>query len=195
MQDELHRIQSALTQADREIAREQLKQKIRSLGGIVGESSPALDLDLELTFLQRVLAWETGALSTHRDWLAQRGLCFEPPEDLREGRLQEELSRLIDALALARVFLYHTDHLSDAELYTRLWHEVLPDEAPDLARTADDGCHWDFADWSADDGRVWLAYYASPAERQEWACESPGVKLPPRKRPRFNRDHRLPRRE
>lgn len=185
-------LEARLARADRLIRREQMVKRIRELGGYVPELNGNDASEIELTFLARVLAWETGPSATHGEWLARQGLRFEPPDALPGERLASELSRLIEALALARVFLHHTDHLSDAELYARLWHEVLPAEAPDFARTPADACHWDFADPVAGHEQIWLMHYASESERQIWAEEFRDVILPPRKRPPYRRDHRLP---
>jgi hypothetical protein len=184
-------IHARLARAERALRREVLVKKIRELGGYVPDSDcdPS---ELELTFLARVVAWETRPFSTHGEWLAQRGYVFEAPDELRGRHLKTELWRLIEALAVARVFLEHTDHLSDTELYTRLWSEVLDADAPDFARTLDDACHRDFADAGAGEEQLWLTYYASEDQRQAWVHEFRDVVLPPHKCPPYRRDHRLP---
>lgn len=187
--DSLH---ERLARADRLIQRDQMVKRIRELGGYVPDLDSNDASELELTFLARVLGWETGPSATHGEWLARHGLVFLPPEALTGERLQAELWRLIEALALARVFLEHTDHLDDAELYARIWNDVLRGEAPDFARTADDACHWDFADPSGENEQLWLTYYASESERRIWVEEFRDVILPPRKRLPQRRDHRLP---
>ncbi len=186
-------IEEKLARADREIRRARLEEKIRELGGVLpvhGEDDAASDL--ELGFLERVIAWETGPRSTHGAWLARRGLHFMPPAELAGRALKRELWRLIEALAVARVFLYHTNNLSDEELYARLWSEVLVGECPDFARTIDDACHWDFADAGSGEEELWLRYHATPRERRDWKRWFPDVVLPPRERAPYRRDHRLP---
>jgi hypothetical protein len=181
-----------LANADRAILRAQLGRKIHELGGILPEPAGDEVSDLELDFLKRVIAWETSPTSTHRTWLARQRLVFPAPEGLHGSALEHELWRLIEALAVARVFLYHTNHLSDAELYAKLWHEVLEADAPDFARTPDDGCHWDFADAAGSGEHVWLTYHASEEERQDWKDSFPDVVLPPRQHALYSRDDRLP---
>lgn len=187
-------LEERLARADRAIRRAQLEQKIRELGGLIPESNPDADVsDIELEFLNHVIAWETGPFSTHCEWLARHGLIFATPEELRGRALKKELWRLIEALAVvARVFLYHTNHLSDAELYARLFHEVLDGDGPDFARTPDDACHWDFADAGSGEETLWLTFYADDQERKEWVQHFPDVVLPPKRRPPYRRDHRLP---
>lgn len=191
--DEL--LEARLAQVDRRIRRDRLREQIRELGGIVGGPEGGEVSDVELTFLERVVAWETGPRSSHRAWLARKGLTFVPPAELDGPGLTKELWRLIRGLARARVFLYHTNHLSDSELYARLWNEVLPAECPDFVRTIDDACHWDFADAGSGDDETWLRYYASPADRREWDRQFPGTPLPARRRPPYHRDRLLPKRD
>jgi hypothetical protein len=181
-----------LAQVDRRIRRDRLREQIRELGGIVGGAEGADVSDVELSFLERVVAWETGPRSSHRAWLTRRGLSFMPPAELEGTGRTKELWRLIRSLAQARVFLVHTNHLSDAELYDRLWHDVLPAECPDCVRTNRDACHWDFADAGAGETELWLKHYASPADRREWSRQFPDTPLPLRQRPPYNRDRTLP---
>jgi hypothetical protein len=151
--------------------------------------------DIELTFLRRVVAWEEGPFTTHRDWLARRGHTFRPLSEVDPAQLAGEMWRLIRALATARVFLENTDHLSDAELYVQLTTDVLDADAPDFARTKADAFHWDFADPSGRGLENWLTYYASDDERDEWEQEALNSSLPPRKQPPFDRDRKLPGRD
>ena len=195
--EEADSIEERLAKADRAIQRAKVEEKIRELGGLIGRPIGESDEadETESSFLRYVMAWETGPFSSHGEWLARRGLVFDAPEDLRGRRLKKELWRLIESLAVARVFLYHTNHLSDAELYAQLWNEVLDGGGPDFARTPDDACHWDLADWSTGDEKdeqVWLRYHASEKERRQHELDFVGVVLPPRKRAPFRRDHRLP---
>lgn len=185
-------LKSRLSQIDRRIRRDRLKEQIREMGGIMAGPDGENVSELELGFLERVVAWETGPCSTHRAWLARKGLSFIPPAELEGPGLTKELWRLIRALARARVFIYHTNHLSDAELYEYLWKEVLPAECPDCARTSRDVCHWDFSETGPDGENNWLRYYASPADRREWGRQFPDTVLPARSRPPYHRDRLLP---
>lgn len=184
-----------LAQADRQIRRERLAQQIHELGGMISDPNPEIVSEEELAFLEHVLAWETGLRSTHRAWLARHGWTFMPPAELDRRQIKAELWRLIAALAVARVFLYHTNHLSDAELYHRLWQEVLAGECPNGARTPADACHWDFADAGSGEELLWLRFYASEPERAEWKKDFPDTIMPERCRPPYRRDHRLPQRD
>lgn len=190
--DDSDPLEERLAEADRLIRRDRLRQEIRDLGGLVGGANDERVSEHELAFLERVVAWETGPRSTHRAWLARQGQNFVPPAELAGPRRKDELWRLIHALAGARVFLCRTDHLSDAELYARLWSEVLPEECPDSARGPDDAWVWDFAAAGSGAEDIWLRFYASPQERKEWLREFPAARIPARQRPPYRRDHDLP---
>lgn len=194
-QDSDESLADRLAQADRQIRRERLTEQIRELGGMISGPGREIVSDRELFFLEHVLALESGPRSTHRAWLARHGWTFMPPAELDRRQMKVELWRLIAALAAARVFLYHTNHLSDAELYDRLWNEVLASECPDGARTQADACHWDFADTGSGEESLWLRFHASERERAEWKKDFPDTVMPDRCRPPYRRDHRLPQRD
>jgi hypothetical protein len=46
--------------------------------------------------------------------------------------------------------------------------------------------------WGEDDMRLWLRYYASDEERAKHAADWPKDAIPPKEKPPFNRDWRLP---
>jgi hypothetical protein len=191
--DELHPTRSDDKLAQRRL---ELEARIRAMGGVVGVGpggggSP----EMVVEFLERVLAFETGSPITHRAWLEQRGLHFPPPAKLRDSEVNAELWRLLRALATARVFIEHTDHLSDAELYRALWTEVLGAEEPGLPRTEADAWHWDLADPSSGEEEAWLTYFADDDEREEWQESFPETLIPERRTPPFSRDHLLPKRD
>lgn len=176
--------------------RRQLEQRVRELGGIVGPAGApgesAEDDALVNRFLERALAWETAPQISHRTWLERNGWTFAPPGTLRGEALAAELWRLIQALAVARVFLEHTDHLTDEELYWRLWNDVLEERSPDLPRLPEEASHWDLAAAGTVGEEDWLTYYADEDERAEWAEGLPPSELPAHRDPPNRRDWRLP---
>lgn len=193
MIDDDQPLDERLAQADREIRCARIAEEIRELGGdpteFIGEGPVT---DNMLLGLETILAWDGGRFCSHRGWLARRGLGFAPPAELRGRRLKRELWRLIEGLAQAGVTLAHTNHLCDAALYARLWHEVLPEKVQEKDRRPEWGCVWSGAP-AISNPELWLTHYATKEERRRWLkFDPPGTVLPRRRRAPFRRDHRLP---
>ena len=169
--------------------RAELEEAVRTLGGVL---APTTDFTEEQDHIQRLIAAESAPPVTLRAWLMRHGLEFAAPGALPPEKLPGELQRLIQALAFARVFLSCTDHLSDSALYFRLWKDVLDADEPDVPRSEDDACHWDLSQSGARDNDIWLMYYASEDDREEWAENFPEASMPPRRPPPFGRDDQLP---
>ncbi len=86
-----------------------------------------------------------------------------------------------------------TFHLSDRELYAELWTRGLRDEAllPGKIRTG--GWYHDFiGSGSEEDIQMSLRDYDTEDERADWARQWPNDTIPPKEKPPFNRDWRLP---
>ena len=184
---------------DPETRRRQSDEKLRGSEGPAcppsGGTATKITAGNVNEYLARLLAWEEGRTITYREWFKRRGKHFPAPETLRGPQVAAELWRLIRALAQARVFFENTDHLSDAELYTRLWHDVLDaDDADDsdTPKTEAEAWHWDLAEAAGDHETEWLTYYADEDEREEWQEMYPELTLPEHRRPPFKRDRLLP---
>lgn len=139
-----------------------------------------LPLAVENEYLASMLAWETAPILPIYRW-------FEPelrpprPSALNDQDLHEILWDLIEKLYEKRIILDFTDHLSDRELYTLIYRDILPAREKKIdSRTG--YLHWDCAAASGDP-EVWLKYYASEEERQAWAemyrQPLPPVAIPP----------------
>ena len=90
---------------------------------------------------------------------------------------------VIDTTTLENVkhiVLDFTDHLSDYQLYTLIYRDILPTYEKKLDRR-NSYLHWDCANMEGDPD-MWLRYYASHEERRLWAEET-GGDLPPRETP------------
>jgi hypothetical protein len=99
------------------------------------------------------------------------------------------LWQTIHSLFEKRIVLDFTDHLSDRELYTLIFRDILPSSEKKID-SPENYLHWDCANMG-DDPEIWLRYYASEEDRQNWASDLPGP-LPEREDPPFPRQ--LPRR-
>ncbi|MCE9545347.1 MAG: hypothetical protein K8T25_07505 [Planctomycetia bacterium] len=147
----------------------------------------------ENEFLASMLAWERAPVLPIGDWFQPRLALAHPdeyPHDAAgEARLRERLWDTIYRLFEKRIVLDFTDHLSDRALYCLIYRDILPSQEKKID-APDSYLHWDCADVSGNPD-VWLKYYATMDERDQWVREM-NEPLPPRENPPFSR--RLPRR-
>jgi hypothetical protein len=133
----------------------------------------------ENDFLASMLAWERAPIVPISQWFSPE-LKLERPDLLTEGQIHRVLWDVITKLYSQRVVLDCTDHLSDRQLYTLIYRDILPswEKKVDLPRNF---LHWRCIDDS--DDTTWLRYYASPMERRRWQEETglqpPNSELPP----------------
>ncbi|RMF43328.1 MAG: hypothetical protein D6753_05505 [Planctomycetota bacterium] len=145
-----------------------------------------MNLREENSFLESMLAWERAPALPISCW-ALPELVLPKPSELDDDVLRELLYDTIERLYSVRVVLEMTDHLSDRELYTLIYRDILPavEKKVDLPGNY---LIWRCLDES--DVDTWLKYYATEAERLQWLEESggplPEVEPPPypRKLPR-----------
>jgi hypothetical protein len=124
---------------------------------------------------------------------ARENVPFLPPAEVTDETLTPILWELLHNLAVRSLYLLHTDHLSDRELYTELWSHALREPASLAPRDQGGAFFHDFlGSWGADDMPLWLRFYATDTERAQHARDWPEDKIPPGESPPFNRDWRLP---
>jgi len=150
----------------------------------------------EETFEEHITEVESWLAGDHdrlaHELLASRGIVITPEAELSDSRLRKSLNNLIDALAAEKIYLEHTDHLSDRVLYDKIVSELLPRS---FAVGGDD---WDLHDFAAvfdeETRQIYLAYYADEAERKQWGDDSEfELPVPPRRAKPYDRDRHLPR--
>ena len=128
-------------------------------------------------------------IRTIREWLERDGrrIVPHPADDALPG----ELHSLLDRLGSIYVFVHSTDHLSDRELY-----EFLIDEdrlGAHMAVLPHNCVHIDvIGSGSEEDNEIYLRYYATENERQDWKEGFPEYILPPHEDPPYDRDRSLP---
>ena len=155
-----------------------------------------LPADVEVSFLEHMIRYETAPRTTWLEKLKSVGYEMPDPNELSESALGLELWQVIQRLAEVRVFLYSTNHLSDRGLYENLFRELLTVDVPDLSLDEHSAYHIDILGSGSDeDVALWLTYYADENERSGWQKENPNEHLPPHMTPPFARDHLLPKRE
>lgn len=148
---------------------------------------------LGLPPVQDTLATEPENWTPPAKQLAEKHIPLLPPAEVTDDTLTPILWELLHNLALQGFYLLHTDHLSDRELYTQLWTRGLRDPAYLPGRNTRSGWFHDFLGAATEtEMMIWLRFYASDEERTDHAKEYPHITIPPRERPPFNRDWRLP---
>ncbi len=110
----------ARKRAEREQAIELLVQQAKQRG----ESG-------DRAFWSVVYDFEQAPSTTNRKQLAELGVVVAASETVDDAVLAERINAIVLGLARMHVYLIHTDHLSDRQLYERLDREVLDEEVPD----------------------------------------------------------------
>ena len=125
--------------------------------------------------------------------LAEENIPLLPPAEITDETLTPILWELLHNLALRGFYVLHTDHLSDRELYAALWQRGLRDPTMLPGRNPRGGWFHDFlGSWGDDEMQLWLRCFASEEERAKHARDWPKDTLPPKVKPPFHRDWRLP---
>ena len=181
---------------------EALKEEARSLSNRKTTSfvSPHCSPAIEESFWEHVVSFERRAQG--KDATPVRSVadelihsCFDlpPQEQLDDRQLKETLWKVIQALAGLQYYLYNTDHLSDRELYKRLWLDELREDYVPM-QDSQSAFVIDFiSSGSEQDIHDYLKYFADPLARQGWKREFPECDVPEQEDPPCDRDRFLPR--
>lgn len=144
-------------------------------------------------FQNNVDAFEQAKSSKPFQVLVESGISLPPLGELADTELNAKLWEVINALALMGVYLEHTDHLNDRELYILLWGDVLLEEMVFQSGDMNLACHIDLiGSGSEEDNNIYLKYYAGEDDRTLWIKEFPDELVPSRERLPFDRDRHLP---
>lgn len=128
--------------------------------------------------------------------LPETGVSLPPPDELDDAQLTAKLWEVIHGLTLVGTYLHNTDHLSDRELYTELWRDLLREPAVLMPDDPAFAYHLDMiGSGSEEDMHLYMKYYASEKERRDWLKDWPDDVLPDPEKPPYDRDRRLPRAE
>jgi len=132
-------------------------------------------LAAENDFLASMLAWEQAPVLPIYRWFDPE---LRPPRPgaLGEDDLHRVLWEVIYKLYEKRIVLDFTEHLSDRELYCLIFRDILPAREKKLD-WPNNYLHFDCTGPSGDP-EMWLQYYATDQERDDWA-ETYRQPLPP----------------
>ena len=162
-------------------------------GEMTSWKSDDLSPDIEEDFLQGVVAYESAPWTTHYQQLAEAGVELPDPETMDDEKLTAKLWEMIEALARMRVFLERTNHLSDRELYTELWNDVLREETKAMVFDEYSAWHIDLIGSGSDEHiDLWMKYYADDKTRRQWIKDWPDYEMPEHEDPPNDRDRHLP---
>lgn len=158
-----------------------------------GEKPPLVSRQLD-EMEQQVIAMSKAPLITYFQQLERAGVRLPPPGMLDKKELKKQLGQVLQGLARLKIYLGHTDHLSDRELYTELWDGLLHIQVPDVEPNRFTLCFYSMLRVGDElqDGQLYMRYYASQEARRVWAKEFPDKPLPPRTKPPYDRDRYLP---
>ena len=159
-------------------------------GRMVVHQSDGLAPEVREQFWRNVIDFETVATTDLARELSAIGVQLPEPGDLDDVALHHALWRTVEGLATLGIFLHHTDHLSDRELYTQLVREVLPEEMPALDRDENSAWHIDVLGYEKPE--LYLKYYADEKTREFWRIDFPDDPIPAREDPPCDRDRHLP---
>ncbi len=129
---------------------------------------------VENEFLASMLAWEKAPILPIYQWFTPE-LNLPSPDKLADEELHGVLWDTIHKLFDKRIVLDFTDHLTDRDLYCLIWRDILPSPEKKIDNAAG-YLHWDCSDASGD-AQLWLRYYATAEERDQWG-EDFGGELP-----------------
>jgi hypothetical protein len=180
---------------DREKRIEDLKRRAKELTG--GEMKTGkfeeFPPEVEEEFWKHVVEYEEAGWTTHFQQLERAGVSLPAPETLQDPEVTAKLWEVINKLAQLRVFLEETDHLSDRELYTKLWSETLREETKDLLLDQTSACHIQLlSSGSEEDTSLYLKYFADDEWRKDWHERFPDFPIPDHEDPPYDRDRLLP---
>lgn len=178
---------------DQTIRINELTEQVKELGIDGSSFSEDCPDDTKEQFLKSMIQYETAPLTTPFDDLVATGIHLPPPSDLDDRQLATKLWELIEVLSRRGTYLYHTNHLSDRELYERLWTEDLREVTAQMPPSSGWSYHLDMIGSGSDEHiQLGLMYYDSEESRQHWAKDFPSCHIPPHVDPPFDRDRLLP---
>jgi hypothetical protein len=173
----------------------ELQEKLQRIAGgpvPMGFSGDCPD-EIRERFLESVVAFEEAEPVALFDELTRMGLQMPAPEDMDDVLLNSKLWEIIRCMSLLGAHLHSTDHLSDRDLYRRLWTDILREPTVLMPHNQDFAEHIDIiGTGSEEDIQLYLKFYADEEARQQWAEDFRDSSIPPPETPPFDRDRPLP---
>jgi hypothetical protein len=140
-----------------------------------------MSLRTENEYLASMLAWERAPALPIASWFTPV-LEIPSPDAIDDTMLSSLLWETIHRLYSQKVVLRLTDHLSDRELYTIIYRDILPccEKKVELPGK--------YLEWRCiEDNETWLRYYADAIDRRRFQ-EEHGIEIPRTETPPYRRD-------
>jgi hypothetical protein len=174
---------SAVDEVDLMLANARLRDELEPYRdeSIDDPSVTRMSLKTENEYLASMLAWERAPALPIASWFMPL-LELPSPDSLDDTKLSSLLLETIDRLYSERVVLRYTDHLSDRELYTIIYRDILPCCEKKLELPGK------YLEWRCiEENETWLRYYADAIDRRRFQEEF-DVELPPSETPKYKRN-------
>ena len=184
-----------LRRVDQDIRINQLREEVIEMTGgqMTTWESPDCPPEILEQFWANVRDYEKTPVTTHADQLLRAGVDLPAPATLTDEQLHVKLWEVIHKLAQLRVFLYHTDHLSERELYSHLWNDSLREATMDFSPDSGWTSTIDLVgSGSEEDMILYFMYFADELSRKQWKERFADYEMPERKKAPHHRDKDLP---
>jgi hypothetical protein len=187
-----------LDKVDQKIRINELKRQAEELAG--GEMTfmkgGSLPPEIEEAFLKSVVDYEKRAKApqgTDLERLEKSGVKLPKPGSLKGKALEKKIFEIVKALQKINVYIASTNHLTDEELYAKLWNEILREPHPDFSKCRNGAWTHDILGCCSDeDIDLQMKYYADKKARARFKKEFPKYKMPRSAKPPSNRDKKFP---
>ena len=158
------------------------------------DNEAELPEEIRAAFQRDMEAFERAEPMAPLTALEQSGVLMPPSDQLSDDELEEALWQSLRGLAFLGVYLHHTDHLSDRELYAELREDALRRPVVMMPENPNFGYHLDLVEGESEENeQLYLRYYADEETREHWAEQFPACDMPAAESRPFDRDRLLPR--
>jgi hypothetical protein len=151
-----------------------------------------LDREAYAEFERKMDLLENGPRTTNFQQLLDRGTELPEPGSIPDDRIRAKVWQVLAGLASLGVYLDQTDHLSDRDLYAKLWNDVLRQEVAAFDEFGSDHVMMLQPDGVEPDTSTFFRYFADERWRGEFSKENPEFLMPEHEDPPHNRDCLLP---
>ena len=180
------------TMAAQQSAVDQLMAKVEACGGFFETKPEYVGSKVIERFAAQVLAFH-GTRKTLWDSAREAGLELLDPNLMSAETITRKLWDLVQWMGRVGYHLQTTDHLSDRELYRRLYHEVLRENPEVVDGLTASVTVIDMLDFSKEpDVLAYYRYYADEDMRDDWYDFFPDTPIPSMDKPPHDRDRFLP---